>query len=79
MRLQNSSITEPKLIEECLTLMGEARLRIDVISKLDQTEGEIFSQIMLLDSMLLMVLRISDSLSEDIKVLPGYKQRFQVH
>lgn len=79
MRLQHSAAAESGLVEECLTLMGEARLKIDVISKQDQTEGELFSQMMLWDSMLLLVLRISDSLSEDIKVLPGYKERFQVH
>jgi len=59
--------------------MGEARLKIDVISRQTQTEDEIFSRLMLLDSMSLLVLRISDSLSEDIKVLPGYRDRFQIH
>jgi len=59
--------------------MGEARLKIDVISRQTQTEDEIFSRLMLLDSMSLLVSRISDSLSEDIKVLPGYRDRFQIH
>jgi hypothetical protein len=59
--------------------MGEARLKIDVISKETQTEDEIFSRLMLLESMSLLVSRISDSLSEDIKVLPRYKGRLRVH
>lgn len=79
MRLQHSAAADRGLIEDCLTLMGEARLKIDVISRQTQTEDEIFSRLMLLDSMSLLVLRISDSLSEDIKVLPGYRDRFQIH
>jgi biotin synthase-related radical SAM superfamily protein len=79
MRLQHSAAADRELIEDCLTLMGEARLKIDVISRQTETEDEIFSRLMLLDSMSLLVLRISDSLSEDIKVLPGYRDRFQIH
>ncbi len=79
MRLQHSAAADRGLIEDCLTLMGEARLKIDVISKETQTEDEIFSRLMLLESMSLLVSRISDSLSEDIKVLPRYKGRLRVH
>lgn len=79
MRLQHSAAADRGLIEDCLILMEEARLKIDVISRQTQTEDEIFSRLMLLDSMSLLVSRISDSLSEDIKVLPGYRNRLQMH
>lgn len=79
MRLQNFAAAERELIEDCLTLMEEARVKIEVISKPIETEDEIFSRIMLLNSMSLLVLRISDSLSEDIKFLPGYRDRSQLH